>query len=147
MEVILLQDVEKLGNAGDVVLVKPGYARNYLIPKGLAVEATPGKIRVVQAEKEQQIARDQKALINVQKMAEKIAKLKISTPVPVGKEDRVFGSVTAITIANLINEKGFNVDKKDILLDEPIRSLGVYSVLVKLEQGIQTEVKVYVIKE
>ncbi len=147
MEVILLQDVEKLGNAGDVIQVKPGYARNYLIPKGLAAEATPGKIKEVQAEKEQEIARDQKALINVQKVAEQIAKLKISAPVPVGEEDRVFGSVTAITIADLINEKGFNVDKKDILLDEPIKSLGVYSVPVKLEQGIQTDVKVYVIKE
>lgn len=147
MEVILLQDVEKLGNAGDVIWVKPGYARNYLIPKSLAVEATLGNVRMVQAEKEQQIARDQKALRNAQKMVEKMEKLKISAPVPVGKEDRVFGSVTAITIANLINEKGFNVDKKDILLDEPIRSLGVYSVPVKLEQGIQTEVKVYVIQE
>ena len=147
MEVILLQSLEKLGDAGDVVRVKPGYARNYLLPKGLAIEATPGNIRMVQTRRQQQEAQARRASEQAKKLAEKLSKLSLTAPVQVGEEDRVFGSVTAMTIADLLRDQGFDVDKKNILLDEPIKALGVYNVPVKLHHDIQVEVKVYVIKE
>ena len=147
MEVILKQKIDKLGDVGDVVRVKDGYARNYLMPRGLVVEATPGNVREVDVLKNQVAARDKKTTGHHSEVAEQLSKLKLSAPVKVGEDDRLFGSVTAITISELLQEQGFDVDRKAIQLDEPIKSLGVHNVSIKLHTDVETEIKVYVIKE
>ncbi len=147
MKVILRQRVEKLGEVGETVRVKDGYARNYLIPRGVVVEATPGNMRMVESLREQIALKDKKAATDATAVAQKLEKVTLSVPVQVGEEDKLFGSVTAITIAEHLKEQGFDVNKKDILLDEPIKALGIYNVPVKLHTGVTAEVKVYVIKE
>lgn len=145
-EVILRETVVGLGEAGDLVQVKPGYARNFLIPRGLAVPATPGNLRVAEDEKRKLEISDTKRAEEARDLREKLQKVELTAPVQVGEEDRVFGSVTAMTIAELLKEKGFTVDRKDILLEDPIKALGVYNVPVKLHPEVKGEVKVYVIK-
>ena len=146
MDVILQQKVDRLGDMGDVVRVKPGYARNYLIPRGIAVEATRGNLKTLEIQKQQADYRPQKAAEDAKVLAEKLTGLKISIPVQVGEEDKVFGSVTSMAISDALSEEGFNVDKKDVLLEEPIKALGVFDVSVKLHQDVETTVMVYVIK-
>lgn len=146
-EVILRQKVKKLGNQGDTIRVKTGYARNYLIPQGLAVVATPGNLQMIKTQKQQAEIHQKKALDDARRMSKKLKKLSLTASVQVGEEDRIFGSVTAMTISNLLKEQGYKIEKKDILLDEPIKALGLYSVPVKLQGDIQVEVKIYVIKE
>lgn len=146
-QVILRKKIESLGEVGDVVGVKPGYARNFLIPRGFAVEATPGNVRMVEAQKEQEDTREAKALADVEKTAAKLEGIKLSAPVQVGEEDKVFGSVTAMTVAELLQAEGYEIDKKHIVLPEPIKALGVYDVPVKLDHDVEAMVKVYVIKE
>ncbi len=146
-QVILRKNIESLGEVGDVVRVKPGYARNFLIPRGFAVEATPGNVRMVEAQKEQEDTREAKALADVEKTATKLEVIKLSAPVQVGEEDKVFGSVTAMTVAELLQNEGYEIDKKHIVLPEPIKALGVYDVPVKLDHDVEAMVKVYVIKE
>ncbi|MDP6578945.1 MAG: 50S ribosomal protein L9 [Candidatus Marinimicrobia bacterium] len=147
MEVILKQKIDKLGDVGDMVRVKDGYARNYLMPRGLVVEATPGNVKEVEELKNQISARDIKTTVHHGEVAEQLSKLKLSAPVKVGEDDRLFGSVTAITISELLQEQGFDVDRKAIQLDEPIKSLGVHNISIKLHTDVETEIKVYVIKE
>ncbi|MEE9167043.1 MAG: 50S ribosomal protein L9 [Candidatus Neomarinimicrobiota bacterium] len=146
-DVILLQDVQKLGSQGDVVRVKPGYARNYLLPQGLAKEANARNLRLLELEKQQEEVRQQKTEEEAKEMAEKLKGISLTAPVQVGEEDRVFGSVTSITISKLLKEQGHDIDKKDVLLQEPIKALGLFSVPVRVHGDIQAEVKVYVIKE
>ena len=147
MEVILKQKIDKLGDVGDMVRVKDGYARNYLMPRGLVVEATPGNVKEVEELKNQIAARDKQTTVHHSEVAEKLSKLKLSVPVKVGEDDQLFGSVTTITISELLQEQGFDVDRKAIQLDEPIKSLGVHNVFIKLHTDVETEIKVYVIKE
>ena len=147
MEVILKQKIDKLGDVGDMVRVKDGYARNYLMPRGLVVEATPGNVKEVEELKNQIAVQGKQTTVYHSKVAEQLSKLKLSAPVKVGEDDRLFGSVTAITISELLQEQGFDVDRKAIQLDEPIKSLGVHNVFIKLHTDVETEIKVYVIKE
>ena len=147
MEVILKQKIDKLGDVGDMVRVKDGYARNYLMPRGLVVEATPGNVKEVEELKNQIAAQGKQPTVHHSKVAAQLSKLKLSAPVKVGEDDRLFGSVTAITISELLQEQGFDVDRKAIQLDEPIKSLGVHNVFIKLHTDVETEIKVYVIKE
>ena len=147
MQVILKKKIDKLGDVGDVVRVKDGYARNYLMPRGLVVEATPRNVRVVETLKKQIANRDKKTTAHLRMLADKLSKLKLSAPVKVGEDDRLFGSVTAITISELLQEQGHEVDRKAIHLDEPIKTLGVHTVSVKLHPEVEAEIKVYVIKE
>ena len=147
MKVILKQKIDKLGDVGDMVRVKDGYARNYLMPRGLVVKATPGNVKEVEELKNQIAAQDKQTKVHHSEVAEQLSKLKLSAPVKVGEDDRLFGSVTAITISELLQEQGFDVDRKAIQLDEPIKSLGVHNVFIKLHTDVETEIKVYVIKE
>ncbi|MBF88880.1 MAG: 50S ribosomal protein L9 [Candidatus Marinimicrobia bacterium] len=147
MEVILKEKVDKLGDVGELVRVKDGYARNYLIPKGLVVKATPGNLKVIENLKLHIAQRKTKEASQHQLIADKLSKLKLTVPVKVGDDDRLFGSVTAITINELLVDQGFKIDRKSIYLEDPIKSLGLHNVTIKLHPDIKTELKVYVIKE
>jgi large subunit ribosomal protein L9 len=147
MKIILREAVDRLGERGDIITVKDGYARNFLIPRGLALRATPGNMRTFEEEKKQLDVRENKTRRLAEQFAKKLKSVSITATVAVGEEDRVFGSVTAQTISNLLKEKGFDIDKKKILLDEPIKALGVYTIPIKLHHDVQGKVKVWVVKE
>ncbi len=147
MKIILRENVEKLGAAGEIVDVAPGYFRNYLNPKGMAMRATDSNMKIFEEERRMEEIRENKAKVRAEKVARKLENISLNAPVQVGEEDKVFGSVTAIDIERLLDEQGFDIDKKDILLDEPIKALGIYNVPVKLHTDVRAEVKVWVIKE
>ena len=146
MEVILLKEHESLGEIGDIINVKPGYARNFLFPKGIAVRSSKRNIALAQEQKktlQKRVERESKAN---QELMTKLAKVEISIEVEVGEEDKMFGSVTNLDIHKALTEKDFKIERQSILLDEPIKTLGVHSVSVKLSSGDKQEIKVYVIK-
>lgn len=147
MEIILRQDVDSLGPAGQVVQVSPGYARNYLFPKRLAMPATPANLKKVAEESRQEgtrVARERAKLI---KVGEKLKKVSVTTAVKVGEDDKVFGSITSQTIANLLAKQGYEFDRRDINLEEPLKALGQYDVEVKLGHGVSSAIKVWVVRE
>jgi len=147
MKIILREDIEKLGEAGEIVDVKPGYFRNYLEPKQMAMRATDSNRAIFEEEKRMRDVRENKARHEAEKLADKLRNVSLNAVVQVGEEDKVFGSVTSQDIAKLLKEEGFEIDKRDILLDEPIKALGIYTVPVKLHKDVDAEVKVWVIKE
>ncbi len=147
MEVILNESIESLGKAGDIVNVADGYARNYLIPKGLAIIAN--KKNVVQLERQRAAILEKAAKIKeeYEALASQLAKLDIEIPVKVGEEEKLYGSVTTMDIAKAIEEKGYKVDRKKILLPEPIKALGEYDIDIKLSPDVTATVKVKVVPE
>ncbi len=146
MKIILRDKVANLGEPGDIVTVKDGYARNYLIPKKLAYPATPSYLKIAEEERRRREARLQRERTKAQKLANKLSNLSLEAMVQVGEDDKVHGSVTAQNIADLLKEKGYEIDKRDILLPEPLKALGIYNVPVRIWQDIKAEVKVWVIK-
>jgi large subunit ribosomal protein L9 len=147
MEILLRQDYESLGEAGKVVKVKPGYARNYLIPKGIAYIATEANQKRYDAERIQKNWRLEKDKKNAEETAKKLEGISCTIAVQVGEEDKMFGSVTSQNIAERLAEQGFEVDKRKIVLDDPIKALGIYSVPIKLHSEVEPVVKVWVVKE
>lgn len=147
MQVILKQKVQGLGDRGDVVKVKEGYARNFLFPKGLALISTPSQRRVLDEESRLHVVRDVKLKQNVQALAEKMKGLSCTLVVQAGEEDKLYGSVTGHDIAKAISDQGFAIDHKQIVLEEPIKKLGVYSVSVRLHREVEVPVKIWVVKE
>lgn len=147
MKIILKKTLEKIGGAGEVVQVKDGYARNFLIPQGFASLATPGMIKAWEFEKKSIVKREQTKKSAAQELADKLSKIDITVPVTVGEEDKMYGSVTSQQIADLINEKGFEIDKRKIELETPIKALGTYEVSIKLHTEVNATVKVWVVKE
>lgn len=147
MEVILKQKIEGLGDRGDVVKVKEGYARNFLFPKRLALISTPSQRRVLEEESRLHVVRDDKLKQSVQALAEKMKGLSCTIVVQAGEEDKLYGSVTGHDIAKAVGEQGFAIDHKQIVLDEPIKKLGVYSVSVRLHREVEVPVKIWVVKE
>lgn len=147
MKIILRKDFEQLGKSGDIIDVKRGYARNYLIPKGIALLADDKNLRHLEEERKQLTFRKDREKQSAERMAENLEKVSCTASVPVGEEDRVFGSVTSQDISNLLKEKGFDIDRKKILLDEPIKALGIYDVLIKLHPEVETKVKIWVVKK
>lgn len=147
MKVILQQDVPNLGKRGEIKDVARGYARNHLLPRGLAVEATPQRLRewTQRREKEEMINRQQEEQATAQ--AEKLSEVELLFKVPAGEEGRLFGSVTAADIAGKLFEAGFEVDKKRIELPEQIKSTGNYKATIKLHPGVTAEIAVNVDKE
>ena len=146
MEVILLKEHESLGEIGDIVNVKPGYARNFLFPNGIAVRSSKRNIALADEQKktlQKRLDRESKA--NQELMA-LLAKVEVSIEVEVGEEDKMFGSVTNLDIHKALAEKDVKIDRQSILLDQPIKALGVHNVPVKLSSGEKQEIKVYVIK-
>ncbi len=147
MQVILRQRIETLGDAGEIVDVKPGYGRNYLIPKGLAYEATQANIRRLEAERAAQGRRDTETLNAARQQAATIEAVSLTFHARAGQEGKLFGSITSADIAEKLAEQGIQIDRRSIELDEPIKSLGVHSVPVRLHPQVRPEVKVWVIQE
>ena len=147
MKIILRSDYESLGKAGDVVTVKDGYARNFLLPKGIAVVATPKNVTRLEEERKQALRIQEKEQQEFVDMAQDLEKISVTAAVAVGDEDKVFGSVTAQNIADLLKEKGFDIDKRKISLDEPIKALGVYNVPIKLHSDVEAQIRLWVVKE
>lgn len=147
MKVILREDIPELGEAGKTIEVKAGYGRNYLIPRNLAILATKANLAAIDEVQKQKAIRDKKRLREADKIKAAIEKISVSASVKVGEEDKLFGSVTTADIAKLMAAEGITVDKRSIILDEPIKSLGVYTVPVKIEKDVTADVKVWVIKE
>lgn len=146
MEVILLKEHESLGEIGDIVKVKPGYARNFLFPKGIAVRSSKQNVALAKEQKKTlQKRADRESKVN-QALAGELAKVEISIEVEVGEEDKMFGSVTNLDIHKALTEKDIKIERQSILLDQPIKELGVHSVPIKLSNGQKQEIKVYVIK-
>jgi large subunit ribosomal protein L9 len=146
MDVILREDVAQLGRAGEVVTVKDGYGRNYLLPRGLAYPATEGNRRRLGAERQQRDRRAAATLTEAQDVAARLAAVSLSFTMKAGEGDRLFGSVTTGDIAEALAAEGFTVDKRAVELDEPIKALGVYKVPVRLHADVRPEVRVWVIK-
>lgn len=147
MKVILKKDIEKLGVAGDVVSVKDGYARNFLIPNGLVITATRSNMKIVGELQKNEAKKAKKAENISMALAKKLKDISVTATVKVGEDDKLFGAVTSQTVAELLAEKGFEINKHDIILDETIKELGVFDVPVKVGSGLKAEVKVWVVKE
>ncbi len=147
MQVILKKDQENLGEALSVVNVKDGYARNFLFPRGIAVLATEGNKKAVAEARKLTEKREEKKQKEARQIAKKIEGISCTIPVKVGEEDKLFGSVGNGEIAEFLKKEGFDIDKRDIDLEDPIRSLGVYTVPVKLYKDVFAKLKVWVVKE
>jgi large subunit ribosomal protein L9 len=147
MKVILREEVPSLGTKGQIVNVSAGYARNYLVPRKLAFEASPSNLKVYEEEQKQKRMRANKDKRTAEKISHDLEKVSCTAPVAVGEEDRVFGSVTAQTIADLLKEKGFDIDRRKIDIEEPLKALGVYTISIKLHPEVVAKVKVWVVKE
>ena len=147
MEVILRQAVENLGKPGDVVKVSNGYARNFLLPRGVAFEATPGNLKRIAQEKERLEAAENERRNAAQGLAEKLEQVSLTFSARVGEEGKLFGSVTTADIAHQLEQQGFSIEKRQIDLHEPLRTLGVFRVPVRLHADVKPEIKVWVIKQ
>ena len=147
MKVILRKNFDQLGKVGDVVNVKDGYARNYLLPRQIVYQATVGNIRALEEEKKQIQKRDAKELEEAQKLQTELEKVSVTIPVKVGEEDKIFGTVTTQMIVDGLKEKGFELDKRKVEIAEPIKALGIYSVAVKLHSNVTATVKTWVVRE
>lgn len=148
VKVILREDMANLGTSGDIVTVKPGYARNYLLPRGLAYEATSANVRQLEDEKRRAEARAKRDYLEARRRASQIENVSLTFHAKAGEESKLFGSITTADIADRLNEQelDFEVDRRQVELEEPIKALGVYTVQVKLHTDVRPEVKVWVIK-
>ena len=147
MEIILLDKIDNLGNVGDVVRVKPGYARNYLFPKGMAVRSSKRNIAFVEEKRkniELKIAKEEQAS---QAIFDSLKNVEILMEVEVGENDKLFGSVTTMDLQKALNEQNIEIEKQDILLDNPIKSLGVYDIPIKVTTSLKQLIKVNVVKK
>ena len=147
MEVLLKKEVKNLGKQGDIVKVKDGFGRNYLFPKGLAAPATAKNLKVLEQEKLTESKRLEKVKKSAEEVGEKLKKISCTIVRHAGEEDKLFGSVTSMDIGDSLRNEGFEIDKKDVLLDEPIKKLGIYQIPVKVHPEITVEVKVWVVKD
>ena len=147
MEIVLTKDYEELGKAMDVINVKEGFARNFLFPRGIAVPATEGNRKKVAEAKRIAEIREEKKSKEARQLAKKIEQVPCTIPVKVGEEDRIFGSVTAQEIADFLKKEGFDIEKRQVDLEEPIKQLGVYSVRISLYRDVDARLKVWVVKE
>jgi large subunit ribosomal protein L9 len=147
MEILLQKDYGKLGKAMDIVTVRDGYARNYLIPNGIAVIATEGNKRVVADAKRASDKREEKLREDARGLLNRIEQTPCTIAVKVGEEEQVYGSVSAQDIAEFLKKEGFSVEKRQVLLEEPIKQLGVYTVDINLHRGVDAKLKVWVVKE
>jgi len=147
MQIILQEDVEKLGHRGDVVTVKPGYARNFLLPKKLAVEATPGNMKALERIRAALAKKTATELEAAQKQAELLGVVALKFTRKTGENDQMFGSVTSGDIAESLKKEGFEIDKRQIQLPEPLKTLGDFPVTIKVFRDVTAQIQVNISKE
>ena len=147
MKIVLRQDVDNLGDRGQVVTVAPGYARNFLFPKGLALAATPGNLRQIELQKKVWALREAHEADDARKLAAHIAGLTVTVAKKVGENDALYGSVTSQEIADLLKAQGVEVDRRKIQLHEPIKSLGTHTVAIKIHRQVVAQLAVTVVAE
>ncbi len=147
MEVILREDIEKLGNRGQVVKVAPGYARNFLLPKKLAVAATPSNKKIIEQERQAHLRKEAKMQGEAQELATLMTGTTVTIAQKAGENDQLFGSVTSKDVADALAAKNYSIDRRKIQLDEPIKQLGEFKVPVKLHKDVIAEITVVVVKE
>jgi large subunit ribosomal protein L9 len=147
MRVILIKDADKIGKMGDTLTVKDGYGRNFLLPKKIAIEATPGAERVLEQKKQAHARREKRIKAECETLAAKIAELSCTISMEAGEEDKLFGSVTTEMISEVLANEGVEIDKRKIVLDEPIKAIGVYSVEVRLHPEVKAQARIWVVKK
>lgn len=147
LEVILREDIKTLGKAGEMVRVKPGYARNYLLPKGLAYEATEGNKKRIQAESKARNVKVEAEKSEANAIAAKLSQVTLTIASKAGEGDRLFGSITASDIAEAMAAQGHKIDKRKIELEHPIKTVGTHTVALRLHPEVQAEIRVSVIPE
>jgi large subunit ribosomal protein L9 len=147
MKVILTQDIPALGNRTDVVDVKPGYARNYLIPQGKALPASDANLRRLQQQSKHEGLKSGRLKGKAEEQAKKLAEVSCTAPVQAGEDDKLFGSVTTSDIAELLAGQGIAIDKRKIVLEEPIKKLGVYNIPIKLHSDVEAIIKLWVVRQ
>lgn len=146
MKVILLEEIPSLGNAGDEVTVADGYGRNYLIPQKKAIKATSGNVKVLEQQKRAVQGKIDKVRKDAEKFAKKIEAFSCTITKQAGEEEKLFGSVTSMDIEESLEREGIEIDRRKIILDEPIKKLGVYTVPIKLYADVMANLKVWVVK-
>lgn len=147
MKLILREDVEKLGDAGEVVEVKPGYGRNYLIPQGKAEIATPGALKQLELVKEKAARRAELTVEAAQELADRLETTSVTIPVTVGEDEKIHGTVTNQDIAEALAERDIEIDRRKISLDQEVKTLGEYTATIELLSEIKPQIKVWVVKE
>jgi large subunit ribosomal protein L9 len=147
MELLLKQNIDHLGRLGDVVKVKSGYARNYLLPRGLAVMVTETNVAEIERARAVALAEEQKRVAGMRDLAQKLADVSVTVEGRANAEGHLFGSVTTAQIAASLREKGVVVDDKQVRLENPLKEIGVYDVLVHLHPGVEATIKVWVVQQ
>jgi large subunit ribosomal protein L9 len=147
MNVILMKDIKKLGNKGDTVSVAPGFGRNYLIPKGIAVEASESNLKIKTWESSQVNLRHNKEVREAKILANDIKKLSITIRCEVGENEKLYGSVTVNDIVDAMAHEGVTLNKKQVILEEPIKTLGIYNIPISLHPEVEGKVKIWVVKK
>ena len=147
MEVILREDIEKLGSRGQLVKVAPGFARNYLLPKRLAVAATEANKKIVEQERQAALRREAKEAGDAAELGKLLSAVEVTIAQKAGENDQLFGSVTSGDIVAKLEEKKFHIDRKKVILHEPIKQLGEHTVTIRLHREVSVDIKVNVVKE
>jgi large subunit ribosomal protein L9 len=147
MEVILREDIEKLGARGEVVKVASGYARNFLLPRRLAVAANDSNKKIVEQERQSHLRKDAKVQADAADLGKLMSSVEITIAQKAGENDQLFGSVTAADIAVALEKQGYSIDRRKVILEEPIKTLGDFKVAVRLHKEVSVEVPVHVVKE
>lgn len=147
MKLILREDVEKLGDAGEIVEVKPGYGRNYLIPQGKAEIATPGALKQLELIKEKAERRAELTVEAAQELAERLETTSVTIPVTVGEDEKIHGTITNQDVADALAERDIEIDRRKISLDQDVKTLGEYTATINLLSEIKPQIKVWVVKE
>ncbi len=147
MELLLKQNIEHLGRLGDVVKVKPGYARNYLLPRGLAVAVTKDNVAAIERARAAAMAEEQKRIGTMKELAQKLVEASITIEGRASDDGHLYGSVTAGNIAKVLRDRGIVVEDKQVRLEQPLKQIGTYDVLVHLHASVEATVKVWVVKQ
>ena len=147
MEVILNKDIDKIGKAGAVVKVKDGFARNFLLPNKLAIPLTPENLKRLEEERLKKNSEQEKIRKDAEELKSKLEGLSLTIPALTQEEDKLYGSIAAYDLAGALKEEGFEINKNSIMLDEPIKALGIYEVPVKLHAQVLAKIKVWIVKK
>lgn len=147
MKVILREDVKGKGKSGEIIDVKSGFARNYLIPQNFAYPATDAKVKVYEQEKYLKAKKEEQLRSETEKVKDELEKISLTAAAKVGEDDKLFGSITTHTISDLLREKGYEINHRKVVIDEPIKELGVYEVGIDIGFGVDARVKIWVVKE